>query len=110
VLSSFEINFELISASFLASASQVLASVELFHTCCHLSLLPYHRSLCRKAGKGQCCFSGLDAVLVGLAGIFESLKMCGKGFLGREGQGVGGRRGLVFAVRGTRSDLGPGLF
>jgi hypothetical protein len=66
------------------SASQVLASVELFHTCCHLSLLPYHPSLCRKAGKGQCCFSGL-------AGIFESLKMDGKGFFGREGQGVGGQ-------------------
>jgi hypothetical protein len=48
------------------------------HTCCNLSLLPYHLSLCRKAGKGQCCFSGLAAV-VGLAGIFESLKMCGKG-------------------------------
>ncbi len=46
----------------------------------------------------------------GLAGIFESLKMGGKGFFWREGQGVGGRRGLVFAVRGTRSDLGPGLF
>jgi hypothetical protein len=75
-----EINFELISKKifWLVSASQVAASVELFRTCCHLSLLPYHRSLCRKAGKGQCCFSGLAAV-VGLAGIFESLKMCGKG-------------------------------